>query len=463
MWFLFHFRSRTESLAPTQSSGLRQPPRSRRAAPPLAVEQLEPRWCPSYTITDLGTFGGAQSYAYAINSMNEVVGQAEVASGPNHAFFYSGGNKTDLGVLGSDVYSRALAVNDSHQVVGYSGSGGTAGIFHAFSWQIGGQMTDMGNLGSANTTARAINSAGQVVGDGVTTAGVDHACFWQSITASITDLNSQPGVVGSGWVLSQAWGINDNQQIVGQGTFNGEPPHAFLWTWNSGVAPTDLGVLVTGASSIGTAINLSGQVAGISNTTGGPANGFLWTSPGPMTDLPPLRKDVFSRAYALNDLSSPQVVGYSEDAGAGFHAVLWQNGKVTDLTSQLPRGSGWNLQFAYGINHGGAIVGIGNDHAFLMTPSGTPSAAVAALPSGAILSSSSIAPSSPVLAHEPFLANATVSNPAPGGRQALGLSAVTAHASLLGRSSDVGAITPNRSALKLHEWLFTDFADEFIA
>jgi probable HAF family extracellular repeat protein len=57
-----------------------------------------------YVITDLGTFGGTQSTAAAINSLGQVVG---VASFPgdslSHAFLYSNGVKQDLGSLGGPV------------------------------------------------------------------------------------------------------------------------------------------------------------------------------------------------------------------------------------------------------------------------------------------------------------------------------------------------------------------------
>jgi uncharacterized membrane protein len=228
--------------------------------------------------------------------------------------------------------------------------------------------------------------------------------------------------------------------------------------------PTDLGVL-SGTQSIGTAINLSGQVAGIS-VSGGFYNGFLWTSTGGMTDLPPLNKDVFSYAYALNNASSPQVVGYSTPAEPVFHAVLWQKGKATNLTDQVPKG--WTLEYAYGINDNGCIVGEGGTtarHAFLMTPTSSPSPAVEALPSLAILSSSSIAPSSPVAAPAPFLVGATVPNPAPNGRhhRTPPFSVAINDSDRPSMLSTSRAIQLDRSALKVRDRVFGAFADELVS
>jgi probable HAF family extracellular repeat protein len=348
----------------------------------LTVERLEDRWCPSYSITDLGTFGGTFSQATAINSTGQVAGDAAFdASGHSHAFLYSGGHMTDLGTLPGDIVSGATALNKSGQVVGNSTS--NAGR-RSFLWQSSTGMTDLGNLGGSSTSAQAIDNATtnhgvQVVGFGNTAAGGPHAWLWQNDGLGITDLNTLIPA-GSGWVLTYAEGINDNQQIVGQGTINGQA-HAFLWQIGGG-APTDLGVLRGGTKSAGMAINSSGQVAGYSETSSGHStswHAFLWTAPGPITDLGTLNKTTNSYAYALNNATpaSPlQVVGEAEpNSTPPQYAVLWQNGKAINLSTQIPSGSGWAaLNFAYGVNDGGQIVGRGTlasgaQHAFLLTPS----------------------------------------------------------------------------------------------
>jgi uncharacterized membrane protein len=194
---------------------------------------------------------------------------------------------------------------------------------------------------------------------------------------------------------------------VGQGTINGQG-HAFLWQIGTG-APTDLGLLKGGVSSGASAINNNAtvQVAGTCVTTIGHDtkwNPFLWTSPvGPMTALSTLKGAIATYAYALNDLRSVQVVG-SSDPGSPGYALLWQNGQVIDLNTQIPSNSGWSvLVSARGINDNGWIVGYGQrvsgppgtDHAFLLTPTAktaliaTSTATAPALPS---LSQASMAP-----------------------------------------------------------------------
>src|SRR5262249_37859544 len=70
--------------------------------PPLTVEQLEDRCLlTSYTITDLGTFGGTISNAYAINKSGQVAGGADLTGGTvSHPFLWYAGRLHDLGTLG---------------------------------------------------------------------------------------------------------------------------------------------------------------------------------------------------------------------------------------------------------------------------------------------------------------------------------------------------------------------------
>jgi probable HAF family extracellular repeat protein len=83
-----------------------------------------------YSLTDLGTLGGGYSVAYDINSLGQVVGYSDTASGTPHAFFWEDGEMTDLG---TQVFngSEANGINSRGQVVGFNGAGG--GI-HAFLW-----------------------------------------------------------------------------------------------------------------------------------------------------------------------------------------------------------------------------------------------------------------------------------------------------------------------------------------
>ena len=63
-------------------------------------------------MSDLGTLGGAFSYARAINDRGEIVGYADPGNGSAHAFLYRNGAMTDLGTFG---FTGSVAVR--HQRV----------------------------------------------------------------------------------------------------------------------------------------------------------------------------------------------------------------------------------------------------------------------------------------------------------------------------------------------------------
>src|SRR5580704_4030450 len=86
----------------------------------------------SYTVTDLGTLGGAGSYAYGINASGQVVGYSHITGNSNafyQAFLFSGGAMSDLGTFGGHD-SYATGINATGQVVGYAQTTGNAQ--HAF-------------------------------------------------------------------------------------------------------------------------------------------------------------------------------------------------------------------------------------------------------------------------------------------------------------------------------------------
>src|SRR5512140_1568918 len=80
----------------------------------------------NYTVIELGTLSGNESYPFAINERGQVVGYGtldtpvgEDEQPLQHAFLWEDGVMTDLGTLGGD-YSIALEINDRGQVVGES-------------------------------------------------------------------------------------------------------------------------------------------------------------------------------------------------------------------------------------------------------------------------------------------------------------------------------------------------------
>lgn len=297
-----------------------------------------------YTITDLGTLGGAESHAFAINNAGDVVGAALTEAGERHAFLYSGGVMHDLGTLGG-ASSTAYAINDAGQVVGESET--AAGETHAFLYTHG-TMYDLGTLGGTFSQARAINSDGEVAGVATTADGLRHACLYHD--GEVVDLDP----LGA---ESAAYGINDEGDVVGlSGT-----RAAFY----SDGETTDLGI----ADSEARDVNDAGDVAG-AMMAGSVKHAFL-QSRGVATDLGVL--DFASYALGLN--AAGDVVGYGTNVQENaVYAFLYSGGVMHDLLTLAPADSGWvALRTASAINDAGAIAGTGirsggEWHAFVLSP-----------------------------------------------------------------------------------------------
>jgi probable HAF family extracellular repeat protein len=169
------------------------------------------------TIKDLGNLGGTDDTdATAINNNGVVVGTSTLASGDPHGYMWNGTMK-DLGVLAGH-YSWATALNDrsTPTIVGYSTD--MPDHVHAF-WYWNG-MHDMGAL-MANWQSEAwgVNNAGTVVGRSYGSAWDQRRAFLY-IGFKMYDLNTLMNPA-SGWVILEAWDINNNGQIAAYGVKGG--------------------------------------------------------------------------------------------------------------------------------------------------------------------------------------------------------------------------------------------------
>lgn len=317
----------------------------------------------AFTITDLGTLGGATSFARGVNERGDVVGYSDSTGNTViHAFVWTSGVMTDLGTLGGHS-SYAYGINGMGSIVGSASTNPVDKRQRAFIYR-GGVMTDLGALGGATSQALGINDLEEVVGSADTDPvfAYPHGFLWKNDV--MTDLQTLGGH------FSVAFDVSNASRVVGTGFLAGDANnHAFRW--NTPGPMVDLGTL-GGTRSAATAINNTNTVVGYANTAGGAEHAFVRAAAAATnTDLGTLG-GTQSQAWSINN--SGTIVGFSKLAGdAVTHAFISTGVGMTDLNTQLPPASGWVLTEARGISNGGLIVGVGDHngatHAFLMTPS----------------------------------------------------------------------------------------------
>jgi probable HAF family extracellular repeat protein len=335
---------------------------------PTALSRLRadaaPGATPTYTITDLGTLGGASADARAINDAGQVVGASATASGDTHAFLWTAtGGMKDLGTLGG-TFSSAIGINSLGHVVGLSAL--ASGERRPFLWTPAGGMQDLGTFGGGFGQALGINNLDQVVGSSALSDGSIHAFLWTA-KQGLTDLVS---VVGDN---SEAEGINNRQQIVGGSNFGTQANQfcALTIPFLSGLRGgfQNLGELGTAdpcGGAFASATNENDVVVGFAENDAFLPRGFRWTAESGIVDLGTLTgPDGFSAASAVN--ARGQIVGWStaifiapNGGGLTIHAALWDDNGIHDLGT-LPGDLGSR---AFGINTSGQIVGFSNSLTF---------------------------------------------------------------------------------------------------
>jgi probable HAF family extracellular repeat protein len=240
-------------------------------------------------------------------------------------------------------------------------------------------VTDLGNVGAVGTASSLSNTA-VTAGAAVVPSGAMHAVLW------LLGIKLDIGARGLGGPNSEANAVNVFGQTAGAAqtsvandedfcAFNAMGLTAsntsclpFLWQYGVMTKLPTLG----GANGFANSINNLGQAAGWAETAnkstdpGCPVNEFLpvtWQN-GQAQQLPVYTGDTTGVAWQVNDHG--QAVGASgnctplnPDTGLYMvwnHALLWENGKPTDLGNFGGTG-GLAGNHACGINNHGQVVG----------------------------------------------------------------------------------------------------------
>jgi probable HAF family extracellular repeat protein len=371
-----------------------------------------------YTVTDLGTLGGAgtNSNAFGINAVGWATGSSNlVLSGPQHAFlWYGGGHMFDLGTLGGENCPNCNSQANGLNALGEAAVGSETsnmdpngedfcgyGTHHQCLGAIGrfGALTALPPLvDGRNANAFDVNNRGQAVG--VAENGTsDATCATGGMTSQVLRFEAVSwGPDGKtrelqplpGDTVGFAMGMNGNGEAVGASgscsntayltPFGPFAPHAVLWDSNG--KPSDLGHLPgtpEGIYNIATSINDRGDVVGFAcvGPDTNPAtcieDTFLWTKETGMQDLGRFPGAIATGPCCAHTINNHGViVGVSIDAHSNERAIVFQGKTPVDLNTLIPKDSGWYLVCAQGINDAGQIVGFGtingSIHAYLATP-----------------------------------------------------------------------------------------------
>jgi probable HAF family extracellular repeat protein len=252
-------------------------------------------------------------------------------------------------------------------------------------------VSTLPGLGGTNSAGNSINNQTWVAGySRVTNNQSRHAALWRN--SALSDL----GTLG-GPNSSVTWSVKNTQGVI-VGISQTADPEPLGEFWSSAAfygAPFNVGFINLGF------VWENGQMRGLPNFPGG-NNGFatgannlrqvvgwaengvhddacvspqvlqfrpaMWSlgPPDQIHDLPLIPGDSSGAATAIND--NGQIVGISGicDQAVGRHtakhAVLWENGTVTDIYPDAPA-QWWNTPTA--INQRGDVVGFAGDPAFV--------------------------------------------------------------------------------------------------
>lgn len=313
----------------------------------------------SVTRLDLGTLGGASSYAADINSGNIVVGWSETAAGATHAFRWTAaGGMVDLGTLPGDPMSRAVAILDvgrqgAGQILGVSGDGSR---WTPVVWSASGSVRALPIpllQGLSIALPTGFNARGDVVGSDA--GGIQHGWIWSKNDGKYDLSANTTGGSNEG----SANAVNTSGQVVlttraNTCTHSPECWRTYLWTQTTGYRALGTPGSDPEATVTGLGLNDFGTVAGwVTTGATSSATPARWARGAGFTLLSHYSGS-YNYGYATAVNSTGTVVGADfESASGSIVASTWTaNGSIVKLSPEDP-----NPSVAVAINNPGTIAG----------------------------------------------------------------------------------------------------------
>jgi len=338
-----------------------------------------------------------------INSSGDMVGRYRDAGGVNHGFLLSKGQFTSIDFPGA-TYTGATAIDPAGNITGrYMNGSVSHGFLMSRAVSSGSfTITDLGMVGPAPGQPFFISQSSLISGVTVVPGGPAHAAVWSN--GKMGDIGTQ----GLGGANSLAFASNNRGQVVGQAETSSADPNGedFCGFRSLGIRSTNAACLpfvwqygvmtplptLGGYNGAANSINDAGVIVGVAENTIPDATcpfpqkrqfkPVIWEN-GVVRELPVAGGDQHGAALMMNQ--SGQAVGGSGECAPfqattlinlqPLHALLWDEGTVTDLGNLGGDGHGFG-NLALNINNLGDVVGnsdlAGNavGHAFLWTKTG---------------------------------------------------------------------------------------------
>jgi probable HAF family extracellular repeat protein len=331
----------------------------------------------SVTRVDLGTLGGASSYAADINSGNTVVGWSETPAGATHAFRWSAAQgMVDLGTLPGDAMSRAVAVldegvNGGGRILGMSGDDGR---WTPVVWSASGSISALPIPLIPDFTIAlpaAFNARGDVVGSDA--GGFQHGWIW-SETGGKYDLSANVQGGSNEGSASAVTGTGLVVLTTRANTCRRTPEcwRTYRWTQTTGYDPLGTPGNDPEANVTGLALNETGTVAGWVTSGGTSATTpYRWEAGKGFKLLAHYSAGASRYGYATAVSSNGTVVGADFDPASGsIVASTWlANGAIVKLSPDDQNPSVAVAINGLGTITGWAVVSNGVNHAVVWQPS----------------------------------------------------------------------------------------------